>query len=349
MVNDGLGGFVGGSDRPAIANEVELHPLPGRSHGTGMKLPALNPGDLPEIIGREVKAAQSADHEHAVAGAGIYEPAVGIWPADPVKENVDHGLCCVKGCCGMESFNSGGEITSRVKQIEHCGCCLIIGLCYVSAGLADAVLGFTQDLCSRCQVRSRSVLERISYPLSPTVQADTWDMVVSQMKKTSPSFTFEVKRSKLSAHKPSTFERFVLEPKQKLFPPARPPANQERSAASKTETSVVERRILESLPIAPAVPELELPSEQQVEETVQVEVKAQAPSRRRKAVASPVASSVEVEEAHETPLVKVSLAPRTSAVVVPLPISKGKRKAVASVDHLPRGERWKRRLPRAAW
>lgn len=280
---------------------------------------------------------------------GIYEPALGIGPADPVEENVDHGLCCVKGCGGMESFNSGGEIASRVKEIEHCGGCLVFGPCYVSAGLADAVLGFTQDLCSRCQVNSRSDLERISYPFPFTVHADTWDMVVSQMKKTSPSFTFEVKRSKLPSQQPSRFERFVSEPKQKLSVPKRHAADQGSSDASKPKTPVTERRILESLPVAPPVPALEAPMRPQVEAPIYDEVAAPVNTRRHKAVPAPAIIEVEAEEATEPPMTEESMIPADAAVVVPFTASKSKRKSALSVDHLSRGERWKRRLPRSAW
>jgi hypothetical protein len=248
----------------------------------------------------------------------------------------------------MEGFDSRGQIASRVKEIEHCGCCLVFGPCYVSAGLADAVLGFTQDLCSRCQINSRSDLERISYPLPATVQADTWDMVVSQMKKTSPSFTFEVKRSKLSSQQPSKFQRFVLEPKQKLSVPKRHAADQGLSEASKTEAPVVGRRILESVLITPVAPHTGVAAEPQVDEPVQ-EMTAPVIRRRRKVAIPSLAFSAEAEKVQGKPAVEESLVPEASAVLVPLPIFRGKRKAVASAEQLPRGERWKRRLPRAAW
>jgi hypothetical protein len=173
-------------------------------------------------------------------------------------------------------------------------------------------------------------------------------MVVSQMKKTSPSFTFEVKRSKLPSQQPSRFERFVSEPKQKLSVPKRHAADQGSSDASKPEAPVVGRRILESLPVAPAMPRVDAPAEQQVEEPAQ-EVTAPAIKRRRKAAPADVAPSVKAEEAQEMPVIEASLTPEASAVVVSLPIFKAKRKAVPSAEQLPRGERWKRRLPRAAW
>lgn len=173
-------------------------------------------------------------------------------------------------------------------------------------------------------------------------------MVVSQMKKTSPSFTFEVKRSKLPSQQPSRFERFVSEPKQKLSVPKRHAADQGSSDASKPEAPVVERRILESLPVAPAVRRVEAPDEQPVEEPA-YEVTAPAIKRRRKAAPTAVAPSMKVEEAQEMPVTEASLTPEASAVVVSLPIFKAKRKAIPSAEQLPRGERWKRRLPRAAW
>jgi hypothetical protein len=106
-----------------------------------MKLPALDTGHLLEIIGREVKAAESADHEHAVAGAGINEPAVAIRPTDPVEENVDHRLCRIKGRGGVEGFDSGREVASRIKQIEHVWDCLGIEPWYEAASLIEALPG----------------------------------------------------------------------------------------------------------------------------------------------------------------------------------------------------------------
>ncbi|KFG69498.1 hypothetical protein JH26_10360 [Microvirga sp. BSC39] len=49
MVNDGLRGFMGRSDQQAVADQVGLHPLPGRLHSTRMKLSALNRGDFLEM------------------------------------------------------------------------------------------------------------------------------------------------------------------------------------------------------------------------------------------------------------------------------------------------------------
>jgi hypothetical protein len=186
------------------------------------------------------------------------------------------------------------------------------------------------------------------YPLPSTVHADTWDMVVSQMKKSSPSFTFEVKRSERPSQQPSRFERFVSEPKQKVSVPKRHAADQGFSDVSKTDAPVVERRILESVLVAPVAPYAELPIAQHIEEPAQ-EVTAAVIKRRRKAEPASLAPSVEAEEAQEMPVIEESLAPEASAVVVRLPIFKAKRKAVASAEELPRGERWKRRLPRAAW
>jgi hypothetical protein len=173
-------------------------------------------------------------------------------------------------------------------------------------------------------------------------------MVVSQMKKTSPSFTFEVKRSKLSSQQPSRFERFVSEPKQKLSVPKRHTSHQGSADASKTEAPVVERRILESLPLTPAVPSVAVPAAPQIEDPAQ-EVTAPVIKRRRKAAAASLAPFIEAKEAQAMLAVEGDVGPATSAVVVPLPIFKAKRKAAGSAEQLPRGERWKRRLPRAAW
>ncbi|WP_262030597.1 hypothetical protein [Microvirga sp. Mcv34] len=169
------------------------------------------------------------------------------------------------------------------------------------------------------------------------------------MKKTSPTFTFEVKRSKLSPQQPSKFQRFVLEPKQKLSAPVHHTADQGFSDASKAEAPAVERRILESLPIVPTVLALEVPTEPQVEVPVREEVAPPVIKRRRKAKVALAGHPVEHVETQESLPVQETPAPLASAVVVPLPIIKAKRKAGASAADLPRGERWKRRLPRAAW
>jgi hypothetical protein len=171
-------------------------------------------------------------------------------------------------------------------------------------------------------------------------------MVVSQMKKTSPSFTFEVKRSKLSPQQPSKFQRFVLEPKQKLSLRRREAMDQGSSDAGKTEAPAVERRILESLSIAPTMPASGEPAEPQVEVRAYQEAAAPKIKRRRKAAAAPAAIAVGAEE---PPLTEESTTAAEAAVVIPFKASKSKRKAALSIDHLPRGERWKRRLPRFAW
>lgn len=101
MVNDSLRGFVGRRNRPAVADQVGLHPLPRGWHDTGMKLPALDTGYLLKGIGCEVKAAQGPGHEHSIAGARVDEPAFRIRPADPVEENVDHGFCRIEDGASM--------------------------------------------------------------------------------------------------------------------------------------------------------------------------------------------------------------------------------------------------------
>jgi hypothetical protein len=187
-------------------------------------------------------------------------------------------------------------------------------------------------------------LERISYPFPDTVHADTRDMVVSQMKKTSPSFTFEVKRSKFSSQKPSSFERFVLEPKRKLLSPVARLADKELSQENRNEAPAVERRILESLPKLPVEHHVVAPAEQPAE----APATAQAPAVRRKRNVAPVMASEEMAAPPAEHIVKGGRDAVETGMVIPLRLSRTTRKASA-VEQLPRGDRWKRRLPKAAW
>jgi len=187
-------------------------------------------------------------------------------------------------------------------------------------------------------------LERISYPFPDTVHADTRDMVVSQMKKTSPSFTFEVKRSKFSSHKPSSFERFVVEPKRKLSSPVARLADRELAQENRKEPPAVERRILESLPRLPLEPQVAVPAE----EPTEAAESAPAPVIRRKRKVAPVMAAEERAAPPAEHIVESGRVAAETGIVIPLRLSRSTRKA-AAVDQLPRGDRWKRRLPKAAW
>jgi hypothetical protein len=149
------------------------------------------------------------------------------------------------------------------------------------------------------------------------------------MKKSQRPFTFEVKRSRLPSRTPSTFQRYV----------ALDPAG-ERHKPDASELPVAKGADVPSLPkgarILPSLSGERIWTEEPV---------------------APVTAAPDLiqVEAVEEPEVEVSpAAPETTAPAVDLPKnqreqSRRSRPRAKSPDDLARGERWKRRLPRAAW
>jgi hypothetical protein len=151
------------------------------------------------------------------------------------------------------------------------------------------------------------------------------------MKKSQRSFTFEVKRSRLATQKASTFQRYVVAP---ASADVRNVQNTSGSTSVRARDPILVRsegRILPNL----------LGEKVWVEEPV---------------LPAPVAP--EPVEARETPNEPAIEPSPSDFAMVDLPADqadeepsrpKRARRLARSPDDLPRGERWKRRLPRGAW
>jgi hypothetical protein len=153
------------------------------------------------------------------------------------------------------------------------------------------------------------------------------------MKKSQKSFTFEVRRSRLPSPKATTFQRYVAAPEH----------HQMRKVPDASGLHVVVARDAAPLPSKARI----LPS--LMSKRVWIE-EPMSPI--------PAASSAgDVPETGEEPEAVVAALPATPEVMTSradLPRdeperSKPVRHHAKSPDDLPRGERWKRRLPRAAW
>ncbi len=155
----------------------------------------------------------------------------------------------------------------------------------------------------------------------------------SVMKKSHKPFTFEVKRSRLLSPKASTFQRYVVAPE----------LHQTRKVPDASGLQVAVALTASSLPSKARI----LPS--LMSERIWIE-ELMPPI--------PVASSPsDVPEAGEEPEAVVAALPAPPEVMAspadllqeePEQPPQGRHRA-KSPDDLPRGERWKRRLPRAAW
>jgi hypothetical protein len=153
----------------------------------------------------------------------------------------------------------------------------------------------------------------------------------TSMKKSQRPFTFEVKRSRLSSRTPLTFQRYVVAPVGTEVQNEQDASGPKSIRASNPAPPRSHGRILPSLlgekvwveeltSSAPAPPEpvdvCEVPEEPAIE---------------------PTAAAVEMIE------------PLADRVDEETSRPKRIRRVAKSPDDLPRGERWKRRLPRAAW
>jgi hypothetical protein len=151
------------------------------------------------------------------------------------------------------------------------------------------------------------------------------------MKKSPRPFTFEFKRSRLTSRTPPTFQRYVVAPVGADVQNEQKAAGFTSVRASDPPPLRSEGRILPSL----------LREKVWVEEPV-----------------LPAPAPPEPVEACET-LDELAIEPSPTAFgMVELPADRGDeepsrpkraRRLARSPDDLPRSERWKRRLPRAAW
>lgn len=147
------------------------------------------------------------------------------------------------------------------------------------------------------------------------------------MKKSPRPFTFEVKRSRLSSRTPLTFQRYVVAPVGAEVQNEQETSDPTSVRASDPNPVRLEGRILPSL----------------WGEKVWVEEPT-----------SPTPAPPEPLDACEMP---AEPAPAAVEMIEPLADRadeepsrpKRARRLAKSPDDLPRGERWKRRLPRAAW
>ncbi len=153
------------------------------------------------------------------------------------------------------------------------------------------------------------------------------------MKKSQKPFTFEVKRSRLPSPKATTFQRYVVAPG----------LHETRKAPDASGLQVVVARDAPPLPSKARI----LPS--LMRERVWIEeLILPIP-----AVSSP-SDVPEAGEEREAVVAAFPAAPEVMASAADLPRNepeppKQVRHRAKSPDDLPRGERWKRRLPRAVW
>ncbi len=152
------------------------------------------------------------------------------------------------------------------------------------------------------------------------------------MTKHQRPFTFEVKRSRLSSPKTSTFQRYVVAPA---------PLVEVRIAPARSGRLVTDPGEAAPSPSAARI----LPS------LLGERIWAEEPIAIIPAEPAPVAP-IEVPEEPEA-----EMSPPAEDVVEPAPDHPGPelkrsrsiRRRRTALDDLPRGQRWKRRLPRAAW
>jgi hypothetical protein len=146
------------------------------------------------------------------------------------------------------------------------------------------------------------------------------------MKKSHKPFTFEVKRSRLSSPKASTFQRYVAAP--------------EPEAARRTPDASGLQAVIRVEPSPPPSPVRILPSllgERIWSKEPEVPKIVEKPEA---AVETGLAASDIIASAGDLLPAEPMEEPNRSRLV---------RHRAKSPDDLPRSERWKRRLPRSAW
>ena len=177
---------------------------------------------------------------------------------------------------------------------------------------------------------SNEAWAEIGCRLSPVAEISAATVPVTMTKHQRP-FTVEVKRSRLSSQKPSAFQRYVVAPA---------PLVEVRIAPVQAGRFVTDHGETPCLSAARILPSL-----------LGVRIWAEEPIATLTAGPAPV-EPIEVPEEPEA-----EMSPPTEDVVEPAPDHPGAelkrsrsiRRRRTAPDDLPRGQRWKRRLPRAAW
>ena len=149
------------------------------------------------------------------------------------------------------------------------------------------------------------------------------------MKRPQRPFTFEVKRSRLPSRPPSAFQRYVVEIER--TPVSKPADLAELSTAGANEAPCQPMRVLPDLSGERVWTEDAVPLPPQRFEPINTTRNQEEPAQ---VLASAPASQ---SRPHGEPS---SLVVRPSGKV---------RLRAKTVQELPRGQRWKRRLPQAAW
>jgi hypothetical protein len=151
------------------------------------------------------------------------------------------------------------------------------------------------------------------------------------MKKSQRSFTFEVKRSRLAPQKAPTFQRYVVAP-------VGADVRNEQNASG--PTSVRARDPIPVRSVGRILPSL-LGEKVWVDQPVLLTPAPLEPVEACETLDEPAIEPSPIESAMvELPANQVDEEPSQP---------KRARRLARSPDDLPRGERWKRRLPRAAW
>jgi hypothetical protein len=153
----------------------------------------------------------------------------------------------------------------------------------------------------------------------------------SSMKKPQRPFTFEVKRSRLASRTPSTFQRYVVAPAGADVQDVQDASGPTSVRARDPIPVRSEGRILPSL----------LGEKVWVEEPVLPAPEPPEPVEACETLEEPaIASSPTAFAMVELPADRADEEPSRP---------KRARRLAKTPDDLPRGERWKRRLPRTAW
>jgi hypothetical protein len=181
------------------------------------------------------------------------------------------------------------------------------------------------------QAASGEAWAEIGCRLSPVAEISAATISTTMTKHQRP-FTFEVKRSRLSSPKTSAFQRYLVAPT---------PVVEMRTTPSQSWNPVTDPgEAAPSLSTARILPSL-----------LGERIWAEEPLATLTAKPAPV----ELIEEPEEP--EAEMPPPAEDVVEPAPDHPGPelkrsrsiRRRRSAPDELPRGQRWKRRLPRAAW
>jgi hypothetical protein len=185
-----------------------------------------------------------------------------------------------------------------------------------------------------CHADSAPIRSVGSWPNQSSVQTSPRAPLAVPMKKIPKSFAIEVKRSRLPARQQSTFQRYVLPALAEAEP--EPMLLQAPTTIPNPDPPPSQRRVLPDLSGG--------------------KVWVDEPSPPQPAMTEPVAvcgaSEEQAVEALLAPLAEVISSAAGLAAPDPEdlhPAPKRRKRLRGTAADLPRGQRWKRRLPRAAW